>query len=203
VTQFRCDRPPLGWECYLPRGHVGPCPAHPVQMWLPPTAQPPRRKRFVTARKSAVMVEDGWMWKTPVVKAAWDLSRFERTLWTIDYADLNIPSKELAAKGTPRDMGGVRKPAKSMREANLISSLREDGSHAVTLDLDHHAELIPSSTEGHYHLYIDVPMEWWRYKLLLRVLAFCGVIEKGYAKASINKGGSFLRLPWIKKDIPF
>lgn len=200
MTQFRCDRPPPGWECYLPLNHIGPCPAHPKQMWLPPTATIPKRRRLAT--RSVARIDPAWMWQKPVSMAAWDIERFERTLWTIDYADLNMSSKNLAKKGFAPDMGGTRRPATSMKEANLISSLREDGSHAITLDIDHHAELIPSSTAGNFHLYIDVPMEWWRYKLLLRVLAFCGVIEWGYARASIRKGGSFLRLPWIKKS-PF
>jgi len=157
MTQFRCDRPPPGWECYLPQGHSGSCPAHPSPLWLPPTAQPPKRRRFIKARASALVYDPEWMWKKPVSMAAWDIERFERTLWTIEYADLNASSKTLAKRGLKPDMGGHRRLATSMKEANLISSLREDGSHAITLDIDHHAELIPSSTADHYHLYIDVP----------------------------------------------
>lgn len=72
--------------------------------------------------------------------------------------------------------------------------------HAVLLDLDVPAYLVPSTQPGHSHLYIDVAVEEERYFNLLDALAQCGVIEFGYAAASKKKGGTFLRLPWIKKE---
>ncbi len=72
--------------------------------------------------------------------------------------------------------------------------------HRPILDIDFAAELIPSSTEGHFHLYLDKPMTWKQYRKLLGVLAEVGVIEHGYAQASIERGYSSTRLPWIKKD---
>ena len=71
--------------------------------------------------------------------------------------------------------------------------------HTVMLDLDVPARLIPSSTGGHYHLYIDVPMPWGKYKRLLKTLAHVGIIEPGYYKAACSRKATFLRLPWIKK----
>lgn len=73
-------------------------------------------------------------------------------------------------------------------------------NHAVLLDLDVPAYLVPSTRPGHSHLYIDVHVEEERYFELLDLLAKCGVIENGYADASKKKGGTFLRLPWIKKE---
>lgn len=89
--------------------------------------------------------------------------------------------------------------------ANVVSSLLtnrffDHGSrHAVLLDLDVPAYLVPSSRPGHSHLYIDVQIEEERYFELLDLLAECRVIERGYANASKKKGGTFLRLPWVKK----
>lgn len=90
--------------------------------------------------------------------------------------------------------------------ANLVSSKLSDpmwGSsgtrHAVLLDLDVPAYLVPSTRAGHSHLYIDVAVPEDRYFNLLDALAECGVIENGYASASKKKGGTFLRLPWVKK----
>jgi hypothetical protein len=37
------------------------------------------------------------------------------------------------------------------------------------------------------------------YFRLLDALAECGVIQPGYAEASKRRGGTALRLPWIKK----
>lgn len=72
--------------------------------------------------------------------------------------------------------------------------------HRPILDIDFAAELIPSTTDGHFHLYLDRPMTWKQYKRLLNVMAEVGVIEHGYAQASIERGYSSTRLPWIKKE---
>lgn len=96
----------------------------------------------------------------------------------------------------------------TLREANLISSRvleLEDGStevqrfHRPLLDLDIDAVLLPSTHEGHHHLYIDKPMPWTDYIELLQVLAKVGIIEPGYASASLARGYTALRPPWVKK----
>lgn len=99
-----------------------------------------------------------------------------------------------------------REPADISTGANVSSSLiagTDNGwrrqKHALLLDLDVPAYLVPSSTPGHSHLYVDVEIEQEDYWALLDALAKCGVIEKGYAQASKKKGGTFLRLPWVKK----
>lgn len=94
-----------------------------------------------------------------------------------------------------------REPATSIGEANVSTSIREDAvdCHAVLLDLDVPAWLVPSSTEGHSHLYIDVKVPTQKYFALLDALADAGVIQRGYANSSKHRGGTALRLPWIKK----
>lgn len=90
-------------------------------------------------------------------------------------------------------------------QANMITS-RVDGSsygiryHRPLLDIDFEAQLLPSSTPGHYHLYLDKQITQSSYFELLRVLARCGIIQQGYADAAIERGATSLRLPWIKKD---
>lgn len=71
--------------------------------------------------------------------------------------------------------------------------------HVIALDLDIPAVLIPSSTPGHNHLVINQYVSWPDYKELLTLLARIGVIEKGFADASIEREETFLRLPWIRK----
>lgn len=97
-----------------------------------------------------------------------------------------------------------REPAEYLNGANVATSLRREATfftpkHAVLLDLDVPAYLVPSSTPGHSHLYIDVSISEPAYFRLLDALAQCGIIEEGYAKASKAKGATYLRLPWIKK----
>jgi hypothetical protein len=87
--------------------------------------------------------------------------------------------------------------------ANLVTSLvanRTTGRwHAPVLDLDLPATLVPSTTEGHFHLYIDREVPESSYFRLLDTLADCGIIEKGYASASKRRGFSAVRVPWVKK----
>ncbi len=91
-----------------------------------------------------------------------------------------------------------------LSQANIITSRYNDGTarHALLLDLDHPAWLVKSTTEGHFHLYVDVPggIPHERYFALLGSLADCGVIERGYEKASRVRGFSSLRQPWVKKE---
>lgn len=94
-----------------------------------------------------------------------------------------------------------REPAASIAEANVSTSIREDceDSHALLLDLDIPAWLVPSSTEGHSHLYVDAKIPTSAYFALLDALADAGVIQRGYANSSKHRGGTALRLPWVKK----
>lgn len=106
--------------------------------------------------------------------------------------------------------GDRRKVSTGMNNANVVTSLLSDEPvsfdaeprrHALVLDIDHPAWLVPSTTPGHYHLYVDVPggIEPEKYSTLLTALADAGVIEWGYAAASIARGWTSVRLPWIQK----
>lgn len=103
---------------------------------------------------------------------------------------------------------GTDREVADLDQANVVSSqvrLPEGFEslagrrHVVAIDIDHQAWLIPSSTEGHSHLYIDHAMPEDLYFDLLNVLARCGIIEHGYAEVSKKRGHSDLRLPWVSK----
>lgn len=90
--------------------------------------------------------------------------------------------------------------------ADVVSSLIKapgwlSEHHVIALDIDHPAYLVPSSTSGHSHLYIDIPggIEHEGYMALVSLLAHLGVIEAGYANVSRQRGHTDLRLPWVKK----
>ena len=71
---------------------------------------------------------------------------------------------------------------------NLIISQLPNGKHAPVLDIDVPHQLVPSSTPGHSHLYVDVECDWDDYVAFLEAAAKIGVIEEGYAKASKHRG---------------
>lgn len=82
---------------------------------------------------------------------------------------------------------------------NLVSSRVYDGTHLPIVDLDFPHEYVPSSTPGHAHLYLDVPVQPWRWRALMVGLYLGGVIEWGYLLWSLRRGANFVRAPHIVK----
>lgn len=113
-----------------------------------------------------------------------------------------LKRKEYAVDLTLRDdpLQTQRKLVKE-GEGNIYSSelAGQDAYHVPTLDIDLACELVESTTEGHFHLYIDKPMSWEDYQFLLRVLMEVGVIQKGFYELSMARKASFLRKPGVKK----
>ena len=95
----------------------------------------------------------------------------------------------------------------SEQEANIVTSQlpvfdRASGFelHAPVLDIDFGAQLIPSSTPGHFHLYFEKAMTWDKYCGLLKALGDVGILEAGYVKASLRRGYSSVRKPGVYKQ---
>lgn len=87
---------------------------------------------------------------------------------------------------------------------NLIGSLIEDTDnlHSPVLDIDFPARLVPSTTPGHFHLYLDgLALHWSAYIDLLVALGRAGVLGEGYVNASIDRGMTTVRPPHVKKDV--
>ena len=112
---------------------------------------------------------------------------------------------DLTRDGEYKEVTEGREVVTDLSEANVVSSLAPDFPAAVSpwhrpvLDLDIPAFLVPSSTPGHSHLYIDheVPDDvFWR---LCDALAEAGILQEGYVSASKSRGYTSVRLPWIKK----
>jgi len=106
---------------------------------------------------------------------------------------------------TNPDYDGKNEPTDSLKRAEVIlSTVAGDNPfepmHKPVLVIDMAVQVLPSSTEGHHHLYIDKEMTWEHYEKLLTVLAEVGIIERGYANASKSRKHSAVRLPWIKKE---
>ncbi len=87
----------------------------------------------------------------------------------------------------------------SREDANLVSSLCRDGLHRPVLDIDFPARLVPSSTEGHFHLYLEVALPEADYLELVRALGRAHILSPFYVKASEVRGATFCRPEWVKK----
>jgi hypothetical protein len=72
--------------------------------------------------------------------------------------------------------------------------------HRLVIDIDHRVKVVESTTPGHFHLYIDVPMSWDRALGVLTAMADAGVVEPGYVAASEARGYTAVRLPWVRKE---
>ena len=100
-------------------------------------------------------------------------------------------------------VGGREKKEVPERLANLVSS--EIGEingvkyHYPLLDIDFEASLIPSSTPGHYHLYLKKPLKHEDYVALLRLLHKVDIVQNGIVRQIVEDGCTTLRLPHVKK----
>jgi hypothetical protein len=132
----------------------------------------------------------------PAAPSLDELSAYQHPYFKVDFHTID-DSAELEQPES--------RPEADLAEATTWSSelLDEHGKrtgwHTVMLDIDHPARLVPSSRPGHYHLYIDHPMPQGDYFKLLEVMVEVGLVQEGYRNASVARGGTHLRLPWVKK----
>lgn len=98
----------------------------------------------------------------------------------------------------------ITERAESYEDATLIGSGTGYGEgdrayHFPVLDIDFEAALVPSTTEDHYHLYLNVGMTWEKYEKLLEALYEAGVIQEGYYKMAVERKQTFVRRPGVYK----
>ena len=60
---------------------------------------------------------------------------------------------------------------------------------------------VPSTTEGHHHVYMDYPILWEDYKIRLQLLIEADIVEHGYLYAATKRGMTICRLPHVKKVV--
>ena len=72
--------------------------------------------------------------------------------------------------------------------------------HLPVIDLDVEAHLVPSSTPGHTHLYINYLVPWEKYVTMLEAMADCGIVQRNYVKHSIRRDATMVRYPGVTKD---
>ena len=122
--------------------------------------------------------------------------------------------------GDDYERGGEDRPVVSIDEANVVSSIRSGNTptpldpdstevppaaewvtHHPVLDLDIPVHLVPSSTPGHSHLYIDTGINGRKFWAMCDALAAAGVLQEGYVRACKTRGYTSVRLPWVKKEV--
>tara|TARA_R110002020_G_scaffold404912_1_gene614997 strand:- start:40070 stop:40462 length:393 start_codon:yes stop_codon:yes gene_type:complete len=89
-----------------------------------------------------------------------------------------------------------------VKHADIITSEVQNTNgeiHKLVLDIDFPVKVVPSTTEGHFHLYIDKTMSKKVYFELVRAFVDAGLVEEGFLGASLERGFTGVRLPWIKK----
>jgi len=83
--------------------------------------------------------------------------------------------------------------------ATAVTSELPDGMHMPVIDIDLECMLIPSTQEGHFHLYINKPMEWEKFTAILEALEDAGVIGPGYLRYTKKRGYATVRYPGVTK----
>jgi hypothetical protein len=131
--------------------------------------------------------------------------RYKRTEWfnpQLDNYEAGELGDEIMVPCVP-EMPGLENVAPNLVSSRLTYGERYDSSyHSPVLDIDFPARLVPSTTEGHFHLYLDgITMEWKRYERLLAALAEAGIIEQGYYEASVRRKMTCVRLPHVRKPV--
>lgn len=120
----------------------------------------------------------------------------ERKTWHVDHLDI-VDEPMLLSLVKYRQYAD-RQPSET--DANVVSShVVGTRLHAPIIDLDFPHRYVPSTTPGHSHLYLDVPISRWRLFVLLQGLYVGGVIEKGTFYWSLRRGGTFVRREGVKK----
>lgn len=117
-----------------------------------------------------------------------DIFNVDRTLREVSFSEAIYPG----------DDGVV---VNNVLDANVISSdiPGNPGLHYPVIDLDVPAVLVPSSTPGHSHLYINKAVRWFEFETVLNALVDAGLVEGGYATACIRRERADVRLPWVQK----
>ena len=87
-----------------------------------------------------------------------------------------------------------------LKDADIVTSeVKNTSRHKVVIDVDFPVVVVPSTTPGHHHLFIDKDMSWGVYVELLEALVNAGIVEAGFLGASKDRGFTGVRLPWVRK----
>lgn len=84
--------------------------------------------------------------------------------------------------------------------ATLVSSKLPNGNHMPVIDLDLPCTLVPSSTPGHFHLYVNQEMSFGQFLNMLQMMTDAGVVQPGFNRFTRERGQAFVRYPGVTRD---
>lgn len=84
--------------------------------------------------------------------------------------------------------------------ATLVGSKLPNGNHMPVIDLDLPCTLVPSSTPGHFHLYINKEMSFGEFLSMLQAMTDTGVVQPGFNRFTRERGQAFVRYPGYTKE---
>lgn len=103
------------------------------------------------------------------------------------------------AYGNVESRGALVPDADGPLVSSVVGSLEGRHVHAPVIDIDFHARLEPSSTPGHFHLYLDRPVTWRAYKRILRSMVKAGLVDKEWYRLAKFRRMTVVRGPGSRK----
>jgi hypothetical protein len=137
-------------------------------------------------RKNKEQYQGNWQVVDPPLANGWrSVSRFDRELHLPCFDVDILPSKKVG------------------RYLNvMMDAMEEYTAESVVASYFPGAEWVPSSTEGHFHVYSNTPIDWPAYEGRLRHLSELNIIEAGYYRSASARMGTHVRKPGVKKEVP-
>lgn len=134
--------------------------------------------------------------------AVWSAMAAEREFWPAkDRLRYDVPKSVL---GLPEGcVDKLPEPVGPGAPHTLVSSQTKQGTHRPVLDLDAvGAALVPSTTPGNFHLYLDkIELSWREYKRFLKACERAGLITPGYLQHSLKREQTLVRRPGLRKTL--
>lgn len=115
--------------------------------------------------------------------------------------DFDKPEPD-AVKCCANDPEYVDAPREEDPTGTILGSLLPDGMQLPIFDLDFDCRLVPSRTPGHFHLYINKPLDEFKYLNILRSLAQAGIVQEAWVNRLDTHDRTFLRLPADRSLLP-
>jgi hypothetical protein len=164
---------------------------------------------LLVSRETFKPAADGWLVSSRLPDGrhapAIDIDFAARLDWTGRSWELTLeravtPEKILFVLRVLRECGLVAYESHRRQEKELLrpsegvpSGRAPDGYPGWTFDLAVPARLVPSQTEGHFHLYLEKEVGWMDYERLLRAMTEAGFVERGFYAMTLRRGMSMLR----------
>lgn len=111
----------------------------------------------------------------------------------------NVRLEEANALGSYVTGSAVEEFKNQWDDRTVLPPDKKTGKHRVLLDLDVPHVYVPSSTDGHGHLIIDVPQDFKTLQKLLQLLGDMHILQYGFVDATTARGETWLRTPGTKK----